>query len=633
MDFFAAQQQALTRSRWLVAGFALCVLGVIASAFAVAVLLKPVLLDSDATSVVLRGAAVPWWDPQLLGWVAATVGGTITLGSTYKQVRLAAGGSVVARDLGGRPVSPGTTDPLERRLLNVVEEMAIASGVPVPEVWLLEDEPGINAFAAGTDPANAVIGVTRGCLERLTRAELQGVVAHEFSHILNGDMRLNQRLIGWVFGLIMVATAGRLILESLRHVRVRSSRDSRGAGGLVLALLVTGLALWLIGSLGTLFARLLQAAVSRQREFLADAAAVQFTRDPSGIADALKKIGGHAAHGVLQNAQAGEARHLFFASSDFLRLGLATHPPLPERIRRLEPSWNGVMLEPLKQSVAAEGTQAPRPTAPPVLPLVQSLGFTERIDPAVGAVVRELLQTEQKRIASRAEAQALLFGLLIGRDETACQGVLSRLAGHGGAAMAEQALDWSRRLRGRRSLEKLALLDLALPWLRHLGREQARECIELTRAFIAADGQLDAFEFMLQKVIERQVAVGAGLRTPVPVRHVSLRQVSAPAATLLQAFAQVSGHPEALSAVTAEFQQHTGQPLPPAPAQVLPLTEIVAALEELEASTPMVKSALLRLGTRIALHDGRFNDEEVELLRATAAALGAPIPPLARVLR
>jgi len=478
-----------------------------------------------------------------------------------------------------------------------------------------------------------VIGVTRGCLERLTRAELQGVVAHEFSHILNGDMRLNQRLIGWVFGLIMVATAGRLILESLRHVRIRSSRDSRGAGGLVLALLVTGLALWLIGSLGTLFARLLQAAVSRQREFLADAAAVQFTREPSGIAGALKKIGGHSAHGVLHHAQAGEARHLFFASSDFLRLGLATHPPLPERIRRLEPSWNGVMLKPDSRGMLADAAPPPRPTAPPVLPLVQSLGFTERIDPAVGAVVRELLQTEQKRIASRAEAQALLFGLLIGGDETACQGVLARLAGYGGDALREQALDWSRRLRGRRSLEKLALLDLALPWLRHLGREQARECIELTGAFIAADGQLDAFEFMLQKVIERQVAVGAGLRPLVPVRHASLRSVHAEAATLLQAFAQVSGHPEALSAAAAEFQQHTGQPLPPAPATLLPLAEVAAALTELEAATPMVKSALLRLGVRIALHDGHLNDEELELLRATAEAIGAPVPPLARVIR
>ena len=316
MDFFAAQEEAHKRSRWLLVGFGLCVLGVIVTVFAVAVQLKPFFFKSQSEDF---GELVfgPWWDPQLLGWVAATVGGTIFLGSAYKQSQLSGGGSVVARDLGGRPVSPGTSEPSERRLINVVEEMSIASGVPVPQVWILDEEQGINAFAAGTDPANAVIGVTRGCLELLSRSELQGVVAHEFSHILNGDMRLNQRLIGWVFGLIMVATAGRTILYSLRRMRFRSSSNSRNSGGFVAILLASGLTLWIVGSLGTLFARLLQAAFSRQREFLADAAAVQFTREPSGIAGALKKIGAHAEHGVLSNSEAGEARHLFLRPVTF----------------------------------------------------------------------------------------------------------------------------------------------------------------------------------------------------------------------------------------------------------------------------------------------------------------------------
>ena len=632
MDFFSAQQQALTRTRWLVAGFILCVLGVVASVFVVAVLLKPVLLDKTSTPASFENLQSPWWDPYLLGWVAAAVGGTITLGSAYKQKRLSGGGSVVARDLGGRPISPGTTDSLERRLINVVEEMAIASGVPVPEVWILDDEPGINAFAAGTDPANAVIGVTRGCLELLNRSELQGVVAHEFSHIVNGDMRLNQQLIGWVFGLIMVTMAGRLILKSLRHVRVRSSRNSKGSDSLVVGLFGLGATLWLVGLIGTLFARLLQAAVSRQREFLADAAAVQFTRDPSGIADALKKIGGHAARGVLQHGQAGEARHLFFAPSDFLRLGLATHPPLPERIRRIEPSWEGAMIQPRKRDAFVDGHQL-QPQAPPSLPIENSLGLTQRIDPRVGTAVHELLRTEQMRIASQEDAKALLYGLLIGSDETACQNVLSRIAASEGSSLAEQAIIWSRRLRERRSVEKLALLDLALPWLRHLGHEGAREFVELSRAFIAADGKLHLFEFMLQKVLERQIAVSAGLQTPAPVRHTSLRQVTRPAATLLQAFAQISGTPETLSAVAADFLEQTGQSLPPPPEDPLPLAQIASALEELEAAAPMVKNTVLRLGSRIAVYDGQINDEELELLRATAGALGSPIPPLARVTR
>jgi Zn-dependent protease with chaperone function len=626
MDFFAAQQQALQRSRRLVLGFALCVLGVIAASFVVAVLFKTWLFETGSAGA--PDFVSLWWDPQLLGWVAASVGGLITLGSSYKQIRLSGGGSVVARDLGGRPVAPSTTDPDERRLLNVVEEMAIAAGVPVPEVWVLDDEAGINAFAAGTDPANAVIGVTRGCMELLSRDELQGVVAHEFSHIVNGDMRLNQRLIGWGFGLIMVSMAGRLVLESFRHVRIRSSsRDSRdGSGALVIALLAAGLSLWLIGSLGTFFARLLQAAVSRQREFLADAAAVQFTRNPSGIAGALKKIGGHVRQGGLSHAQAGEARHLFFVSSDFIRLALATHPPLTERIRRLDPAWDGRLLTPKRKAPSI-------PPPPPVMPLMASLGFTERIDPGVGRAVRAKLQAEQKSLTSKNDAQALILGLLLSRDAIASQEAVSRLAEQGEAGLAEQALDWSQRLRGRPALEKLALLDLALPWLRHQGEEGSERFIGLTRSLIAADGRLDLFEFMLQKAMERQLAIAAGLRRPVPVRHPHLRQISAPTATLLQAFASVSGHPESLSAAAEEFQQHTGHPLPPVPETGITLTQVADALTEIEAATPMVKSAVLRLGVCIALHDNHFNDEELELLRAAADAIGASIPPLARVMR
>ena len=218
---------------------------------------------------------------------------------------------MVARDLGGREVEPGTTDRLERRLLNVVEEMAIASGVAVPGVWVMDDERGINAFAAGTDPTNAVVGVTRGTLERLSRAELQGVVAHEFSHILNGDMKLNMRLMGWIFGLVMLAMLGRVMLEAFRFMG--ASRNSRGGGGrIVLAIVVAGLAVWLVGSIGVFFARMLQAAISRQREYLADASAVQFTRDPGGIAGALRKIGGFSMRGKNFFLEGdGGAAHVF----------------------------------------------------------------------------------------------------------------------------------------------------------------------------------------------------------------------------------------------------------------------------------------------------------------------------------
>ena len=225
MNFFQAQERARVASRWLVVWFILAVMGVVTALYALAVIAKSWIASGE----YLHDGSLatnPWLDPSLATSIAPLASGVILVGSLYKLARLSGGGAVVARDLGGRQVDPATTDLLERRLLNVVEEMAIASGLPAPEAWVMDGESGINAFAAGTDPANAVIGVTRGCLERLNRDELQGVVAHEFSHILNGDMKLNMRLTGWVFGLVMIAMIGRMLLQALRHVRLSSDRNS-----------------------------------------------------------------------------------------------------------------------------------------------------------------------------------------------------------------------------------------------------------------------------------------------------------------------------------------------------------------------------------------------------------------------
>ena len=340
-------------------------------------------------------AQLVWWDPQMFAWVSGLVGGVILIGSWSKLAQLSAGGKVVAQSLGGRPVEPTTTDLSERRLLNVVEEMAIASGLPVPEVWIMDEEQGINAFAAGTDPTNAVVGVTRGTLDRLTRSELQGVVAHEFSHILNGDMKLNMRLMGWIFGLVMLSMLGRTMIEALRFVR--SSRDSKNGGGVVLAIVVAGLAVWLVGSVGVLFARMLQAAISRQREFLADASAVQFTRDPEGIAGALKKIGGFSEHGKISSPKAMEARHMFFASSGFASL-MATHPPLEKRILAIDPRWKGEMLKGKADPVLAEEFSGAMGFSGSLEQVdsadrLGSLGESGRLDSHVGAMIREELRS------------------------------------------------------------------------------------------------------------------------------------------------------------------------------------------------------------------------------------------------
>ncbi len=626
MDFFKAQDIAITRTRRLVLWFSLCVLGVIVVIYALAVVGRH-FADPPAH------AGLDWWDPELAMIIAPTVGGVIVLGSVFKLLQLSAGGNVVARDLGGRPVDPSTTDLLERRLLNVVEEMAIASGLAAPQVWVLEAEEGINAFAAGTDPSNAVIGVTRGCLERLNRDELQGVVAHEFSHILNGDMKLNMRLIGWIFGLVMIAMLGRMVLEILFYAR--GSRDSRGAG-LILALAAAGVALWLVGSVGVIFARLLQAAVSRQREYLADASAVQFTRNPTGLANALKKIGGFRRNGALKAPKAAEARHLFFASSDVLKLGFATHPPLPDRIKAIDPSWDGKMLQGgVTEMFEDRGTRGRSPSrlAPATAAFAPgTLGDSARLDWRVGEIIREQLAEGHVVFRSRIEAKALLYGLLLAQDPADRQVSVQLLASRTDTAMAEHAATWSQELAGRTAAEKLALVDLSLPWLRRMTRNEAQAFIDATKALIAADGHVNPFEFMLQKVIERQIAVGLGLRPVARVRYQSIKSLAQEAAILTGAFAAISQDAAALEAGLREFESHTGLRLVIPEGRTFPLGEVAQALEKFEAATPLVKVQMLRICALVATHDGRLEDGEVELLRAAAEAIGSPVPPLTRVV-
>ncbi|HOB34044.1 MAG TPA: M48 family metallopeptidase, partial [Verrucomicrobiota bacterium] len=381
MDFFEQQDKARRNTRWLAIYFAAGVAFLVLAIYA-AVLVIYSWAIAPGTEVEGVRAAPALWNPRLFTGVAIGTLSVVFLGSLFKTMELSRGGSAVATMLGGRLVSPNTEDPDERRLLNVVEEMALASGVPVPQVYVLDNERGINAFAAGHSTSDAAIGVTRGCVQLLNRDELQGVIAHEFSHILNGDMRLNLRLMGLIFGILCIAVIGRILLRTgSRTYRL----GARNRGGNPLPLL--GLALLLIGYVGVFFGRLIQAAVSRQREFLADASAVQFTRNPGGIAGALKKIGGLVYGSRLESAHAEEASHMFFGnglSNAWFSL-MATHPPLVERIRAIDPAFDGrfprVSAAEVKEPPAKESA-APRSPFPLPFPFPE----TRRFESGAGAV-------------------------------------------------------------------------------------------------------------------------------------------------------------------------------------------------------------------------------------------------------
>jgi Zn-dependent protease with chaperone function len=332
MDFFANQAKARKNTHVLVVYFVLAIVSIIASVYIASLVIFYGYQSQQQTDVPTPGLVL--WDPTL--FLYATLGTLVVVlfGSLYKTAALAKGGSAVAESLGGRFVETGTTHLDERKLRDVVEEMAIAAGVPVPKIYVLDEDKGINAFAAGHSPTDAAIAVTHGCMTLLNRDELQGVVGHEFSHILNGDMRLNLRVMGIIFGILCLGIIGRILI----YTRGSSSKGKN-------PLMLMGIALIVIGAIGIFFSRLIQAALSRQRESLADASSVQFTRNPAGLSGALQKIGGVGSR--IESPHAGEANHMFFSDGlgkPFFGM-FATHPPLEERIRAIDPGWDGKFKE------------------------------------------------------------------------------------------------------------------------------------------------------------------------------------------------------------------------------------------------------------------------------------------------
>lgn len=657
MDFFEAQARAKRRTTRLVFLFVLAVLGTILASYAAVLLL----LAYGSPGGLAPGA---WWNPSLFagtaGFVLVIAGG----GSLFKWLSFRAGGSAVAESLGARRVEPGRATPDERRLLNVVEEMAIASGVPIPAVYVLDDEPALNAFAAGLTPGDAVVAVTRGTMEKLSRDELQGVVAHEFSHILNGDMRLNVKLSAIVFGILVLGLMGRGILRSLGRGRVRVGGSGKNKGGGIAVILAIGLALMIIGYIGYFFGRLIQAAVSRQREYLADAAAVQFTRNPAGIAGALKKIGGYALGSTMLTPKAAEIGHFFFAQGFRSHLGglWATHPPLDERIRAIEPTWDGQLHEPEtvvdinRETFATAGFQgAARPAAeeavrqayaapariPPPLPsaripfhpttVVADIGaLTDRHFARAQTLLEQLPAGLREAAADASRAPAVVYGLLLGTkapDRSAANDIVARQDGEASAASV-------RDLRPALSLldpaARLPLLLLAAPTLRTLPRPALERFLATLDELVHADGQVDAFEFVLQKVLTRQLALGGPARV---VQYDSFVAVTPDVSVVLSVLARAGN--DAAPAIAAAFLQGAAQLPLIAPSLALRppaetgFAELDRALDRLAASSLPIRRRLLTAAAHVIGQDGTVTVAEGELYRAIALAVDCPAPLLA----
>ncbi len=576
------------------------------------------------------------WNPKLFLGVAIGTLAVIGIGSAFKTMELAQGGSAVSSMMGGRLVNPSTTDLDERKLLNVVEEMALASGVPVPQVYVMDNEEGINAFAAGHTTSDATITVTRGCIRLLTRDELQGVIAHEFSHVLNGDMRLNLRLLGIIFGILCLAVVGRVLLYTRSN-----SRDKN-------PLPLIGLALLVLGYVGVFFGQLIQAAVSRQREFLADASAVQFTRNPLGIAGALKKIGGLGAMGSrVSAAHSEEVSHMFFGNGLPTPLFgfLATHPPLEERIRAIDPAFDGTFprvdyaLEEDALSRAEKPIASARqPAIPPIVPVAMAavmpnLGTPNTAHLQFAVEMRNSFPAALKDAARDAMgASALVYGLLLSTDPTMRETQLGLLAQNTSAAVRQETERLLPEIIPVATNAKLPLVDLAVPGLRQLSPTQYQQFSKATQALIEADGEIDLFEYVLQKIVLRHLDGQFNGARKLVVQYYSLKPLAPDCSVLLSALAHVSSDdPAQCEAAFAQgarsLAAYAQAPLVYATSDQCNLSQVDAALNRLNQAVPQIKKSVLNACVQVVAADGVIQEMEAELLRAIADALDCPMPP------
>ena len=561
-------------------------------------------------------------------------------GSFYKTMSLSAGGTSVAEMLGGRLISQGTTDLQQRQLLNVVEEMAIAAGMPVPRVYLLEDT-SINAFAAGRTPASAVIGVTRGTLGRLSREELQGVIAHEFSHIANGDMRLNIRLIGVLHGILLIGLIGYFILRSLRFTG--RSRNSKGGSG-ILAIAALGFGLLVIGYAGSFFGQWIKAIVSRQREYLADSSAVQFTRSKDGIAGALKKIGGSAAVGsFLDSPAAPEYSHAYFADGigSFWQSLFATHPPLEKRIKAIEPRWDG-------QFLASEISRS-APSEPVDTATVQNekLAVTAAIltsaEQAIGQVgtlneenieyVHQLIIVMPPILREAAQdafsARALIYAMLMNlqRDENTVAGLLQH---HGDVDTQTLARKLLAEVKILDDKFKLPLLELAANALKEMSPNQFVHFKVAVDEMIHSDKSVNLNEWIIQRFLIQQLDEHFGFRKSRRAKYASLEPLKDEVATLLSliAFIEHKEDEEAGAAFELGKNQSGLQTLEMLPRRGFKLESLNRSLDELIRLKPLVKPQLLKACVAVILADGETTTRGIELMRTISSCLDCPMPPL-----
>ncbi len=629
MNFFEQQDRARRQTRWLLVLLAAAVISLIVVTILAVTFTLYFLQVSPLSTEIASTFSLPPGEylahmlrSELTIWVSIAVVLVVLGGSIYKTYQLQGSGRKVAEALGGRLLPPNTQNPSERRILNVVEEMAIASGSPVPLVYLLED-PTINAFAAGMDRRSAVIGVTRGCIELLDRSELQGIIAHEFSHIHFGDMRINLRLVGILHGILLIGLIGSHMLRS-RSYSFGSSRQRRGRQ----FELGMGLVLVVLGYVGVFFGNMIKAAVSRQREYLADASAVQFTRNPAGIANALKKIAAAPDHSYLSSPQAPDFNHFYFSQgvkSRFQSL-FATHPPLEDRIKRVEPGWAGSLTETgasrLQEQAGAPADVIPSTPGSNAI-LFAAIDQTGQTTPAslvqARATVTEIGVSLREAAHEPFSARALIYGLVLASpDHELNARQLAYLQKNAHPVTFKALVSLLPQIRELMRELKLPLMEMSIPALKLQSRTQYAVFKRNLAGLMAMDREISLFEWC----VYRSVTHSCEEKTEQGV--LKLKDVLNEARTLATVTLGCN-RPESSQTFPVLNLDLGGHPIETSTATIS-IPELDQAMEKLCRLHPLEKPKVLKLLTTCITADNHVSTEETELFRAVADALNCPVP-------
>ena len=585
-----------------------------------------------------------WFSEGLVYYVS---GGTILLivsGSLFRWQKLKSGGHVVAEMLGASLLDLHTSDMKQRQLINVIEEMSIASGVPLPTIYVMENEPGINAFVAGYLPGEAVMVVSKGAIEGLNREEMQGVVAHEYSHILNGDMQINIKLMSLLAGILMISLTGRLLMQGSSSRRYMSGRHISGNNKSGSALVVLGLFLLFVGYVGVFCGRLIKAGVSRQREFLADAAAVQFTRNPQGIASALNKIAESVYGSKINDAQAEGMSHMCFseAITTHFNQWMATHPPLDQRISQIYPGFlSRVKARRMTENIqaAAAGSSAMSAadsvsmfsSAAPVkitaAEVSESVGKLDQAHINYAVSVRESFSDElMMAIHVSSTAKVIVWAMLLAKMDLKTH--LKSVQGCLGAENIITINKYKDEIFKLRDSQRLPLFDLLLPTLKKMSQEEKTDFIRVCREIVKCDSRYTLFEFVILSLVEQHLSESASRE--VKVKYYSFKSLSEELQLLLSVMSQSTG---AVSADREEIYLKIARGFSLKNQKLLSMKSLSAnkiqlALRKLAQLSPLLKRSVIEACADIAMDDGKLKSTEAELLRAISESLNCPMPPL-----